>query len=296
MPFLGPKDILSTMGSTSKRYRGIAESDELWQTFCHWRGSEASKTLKEMIRYHASVSGALQTVPVSDGQVGRDGVRIQLRDMLDAFQQASESPNALESYKMLHREHPLNIANFSLFLLRSPPQWCARRGCYKFATLRCDWPLCIHRTCRTHRFIAAQQNYTGLLRPGLTSASTVMTCKWCRLQVCKKSCQAQGASKVFTYCDCCDTAACIDCRNIVGIFTTKQCDECNIRCCFQCSWKLKEDADSEERRVVQPVVSARELEDLQARTKKTFCSRRCGECFVEKNKSSKPPAKRQRGV
>jgi hypothetical protein len=288
LPFLGPKDVLPTIGTASKKYRELANADIVWQQFCYWRGSEKSRMWNKMKKEERDSNGNVSTTFAPD--------KIALLRRFEAFHHASKCPNALDAYKRLHisswpkQDYPCNgrIQDYPCngrILMVS----CETPIPVQF---ECQWPGCTNASCEEHG--SPQYGPYALLNGRtLSNCRRYRTCSWCRLQVCSE-CDivddvANGNNNLESYerdfefsveaCNVCHKGACADCRNIVGIQKTRKCPliTCsgpvskNTYCCEGCAWKVEGNAGSCR---AKPVDSVDELCQLNLDCR-MFCSRRC---------------------
>lgn len=192
MPFLGPKDVLISLGSTARSFRTLATSDVVWKEFCAHHGTKQSKVYQKM----------MEICENDDPKLLESDKMKSVQARFLAFEKASKETNALEQYKRLRRRYLRTCQS-----LNPECRDCHQEGTsgqWRIITV-CAEPKCDVVRCLWHH------------------KSGVISCDWCRIQVCSAH---SFKGNLLETCHSCHKTACLDCR--LGILKMGFCK--NYRC------------------------------------------------------------------
>jgi hypothetical protein len=220
MNFLGPMDLMRTLGSTNKQYRELAKSDILWQQFSsrrshsQMRHAMISSGIRNKQHDFGNASMNVDGLPNSDNQPRyRSQAAIsqikRIRSWVQAFQNnnSNDGDSSYESYKRLHAEKywPGSRHFIGRIYCRQKPDpileadcldggWMSRflvggrskNDCRCRTTVHCQWPGCGVGYCNNHTEKTAWETEDSTL------GEKWNRCTICHLDLCHECNERQG--------------------------------------------------------------------------------------------------------
>ena len=208
LTLLNQQEVLLSIGRTSKEFCAMARSDVVWKAICARHGTSKSKVYKKIMEN-------------SESHLEGDKWEF-FRAHFRAFEEASDSENALESFKRLRRGYLRRIQDNNLSLQ------CFHCNREQQETIHRIISVCIHPSCDTVKCLVHYDSQRQAME-----VWRLIKCHGCRLQECWN--ERHHASKIIKTCSVCRKTYCLDCRSFEDILR----DGRLRSCCCTCASRIK---------------------------------------------------------